>query len=373
MRRRIRAAWATLSSAPWRRAPWLLRRRPGVLATVAGACAVLAAAVASVPLFLSSAGTESIAVQADERCPRDMGATYNFIATAQGVASPPRDPFAPLADTLGPTSRWARFPGVLVGADPTDDTRVVVLTRNDALEHVDVIEGSPGPGLWITDRAARITGLGSGDQATISGVAVPVAGVYRDLAGTSFDDYWCSHVDVLLPEGPGAEPRDPVLLADQDTFAQLMGALHIAGAPPAALGAWEVPLRRELTMTDAEALIRDLACNGAYGTDLHWCTQPTALVEMLGALFPEPIRISDDARFVTELFASSLPFAVERTRGIQTSVGGGVWPVAAFAALAGAGLVAAAASLWFDRRRREVTLLTVRGVSPTGLGTKAVL
>ena len=29
--------------------------------------------------------------------------------------------------------------------------------------------------------------------------------------------------------------------------------------------------------------------------------------------------------------------------------------------------------MWFDRRRREVTLLTVRGVSPAGLGLKAVL
>ena len=43
------------------------------------------------------------------------------------------------------------------------------------------------------------------------------------------------------------------------------------------------------------------------------------------------------------------------------------------AALAGVGFVAAAAGLWCDRRRREVTLLTVRGVSPAALGLKAIL
>ena len=54
-------------------------------------------------------------------------------------------------------------------------------------------------------------------------------------------------------------------------------------------------------------------------------------------------------------------------------MGGGIWPIAGLAALAGLGLVAAAAALWFDRRRREVTLLTVRGVSPAAVGAKAVL
>ncbi len=65
--------WATGWSAPWRRAPFPLLRRPGVLATVAGASAVVVAALAAVPLFLSSAGTASIELQAAERCPRDTG------------------------------------------------------------------------------------------------------------------------------------------------------------------------------------------------------------------------------------------------------------------------------------------------------------
>jgi hypothetical protein len=55
----IRRAGATLASAPWRRAPFLLLRRPSVLISAAGACLVLAASMSAMPLFLSSAGTSA--------------------------------------------------------------------------------------------------------------------------------------------------------------------------------------------------------------------------------------------------------------------------------------------------------------------------
>src|SRR5262245_20343685 len=101
-----RGALATLGSAPWRRAPRLLLRRPGVLATVAGACTVLVAAVAAVPLFLSSVGSGAIEVQTQERCPTDTGATH----PTEWDDPAPRDPFMPLADRLGPSTWWRYFP-----------------------------------------------------------------------------------------------------------------------------------------------------------------------------------------------------------------------------------------------------------------------
>ena len=73
------------------------------------------------------------------------------------------------------------------------------------------------------------------------------------------------------------------------------------------------------------------------------------------------IEAPDADSFVRTYFGSSLPFVADRAGAIQTAVGGGIWPVAALAAVAGGGLVAATASLWFDRRQREVALLTVRG------------
>src|SRR5688500_3622023 len=101
MRARVRTAITTVRLVPWRRAPFLSLRRPGVLASVSGASALLAAALASVPVFLSSVGTEAVAVQAGDRCSRDTGATYGFLPTEENVTAPAPDPFAPLRADLG--------------------------------------------------------------------------------------------------------------------------------------------------------------------------------------------------------------------------------------------------------------------------------
>src|SRR5688572_33468433 len=88
----LRNATSTLASAPWRRAPLLLRRRPGVLLTIAAACAVMTTSLAAVPLFLSSVGTESVALQASERCPRDTGVSLHYLPSRNAETSPADDP-----------------------------------------------------------------------------------------------------------------------------------------------------------------------------------------------------------------------------------------------------------------------------------------
>ncbi len=202
--------WATGWSAPWRRAPFPLLRRPGVLATVAGASAVVVAALAAVPLFLSSAGTASIELQAAERCPRDTGVAL-VDPRAADVREARADPFVAVADRLGSTNRWTRLQLVpLAPVGVTDSTeQVTVLARDGALEHVDVVEGGDGAGVWLTDRAAGETGIGVGDRARLGGVEVPVAGVHRDLAGNSVDRFWCSNADLLLIRSQGADLVKP--------------------------------------------------------------------------------------------------------------------------------------------------------------------
>ncbi len=238
----------------------------------------------------------------------------------------------------------------------------MVLTRDGSTDHVDAIAGTPGaaPGAWLTDRAAEKTGLGPGDVATIDGAAVPVVGVYRDLAGPTVDDYWCAHADILLTRAEGTDLTlpPPVVLVDRPTFARLAADLGAEGVAVT----WETPLRGGMTVTDTAALIDDLACASPVAARLVWCAGPRAA--------PAP---ADRDRAVAGMFLTHLPFVVDRSGSIRTSVAGGVWPVAGLAALAGIGFVAAAGSLWVERRRREVTLLTVRGVSPAALGLKAVL
>jgi putative ABC transport system permease protein len=360
---RARAALDTLSSAPWRRAPWLLWRRPGVLVPTAGAAAVLAASLASVPLFLSSAGSEAVALQAAERCPRDTGATY-LIPPGPGSTLDAPDPFTPLADDLGPSVQWGRIETWLESPDGSGRTPVVVLFREGALDHLDVVEGSPRPGgVWVSDRAVAMTGVGRGAPAELGGVPTPVAGVYRDLAaGTISDPYWCAHRTDLLVQVRGMDlvPPPPVVIADRETWSRLEGSAESAVVE----AAWEAPLRSDLTVTEARRLVEDLGCKGPAATDLAWCGDGATL---------ERRHDVATAAFVRTNFASSLPFVADRAHGIQAAVGGGVWPVAVLAALAGAGLVAATALLWCDRRQREVALLTVRGVAPAAVASKAVL
>lgn len=364
----------TISSPPWRRAPGLLWSRPGVLATVAGACAVMAASVAAVPLFLSSAGTASVELQAAERCPTDTGATYRRGLTPSEVRAPEEDPFGPLTDALGPSNRWSRLAQVpLVGADPATPMPIWLVERDGALGHTEALTTTGGPGIWITDRAAEELDLASGDTAQVGTAQVSVAGVYRDLAGTSVDDYWCSLADALLLEVRGADLvlPPPMVLVDRETFADLMPALDV----PRAESAWEAPLRGGLTVQDTEGLVARLACRAEAGPVLAWCEdgRPPVGYSRQRDFTTREIPAVDDADFVTRFLDSHLPFVTQRSAAIKTAVGGGVWPMAGFASLAGAGLVAAAASLWFDRRRREVRLLIVRGVSPAALGLKAVL
>ena len=371
MSERLRAVWATASSTPWRRAPGLLLRRPGVLAAVAGACAVMVAAVTAVPLFLSSTGTAAVELQAAERCPRDTGVQLVRSVPAGEVRAPGPDPFAPLADRLATSNRWAGLDVTLAGPGPADPEPAWLLAREDATDHVEVVDGPRGDGVWIPDRAAEAAGLGVGDVARIGGTPVPVAAVYRDQAGADVDPFWCSNADRLLVQslGGGLVLPPPVLLVDPAVFASVMEDLAVAEVPAVV----EAGLRNGLTIEHAEQLVADLACHGARVGRLAWCEDGQPGIPVIGGTRPVLEQATDDEEFVERYFESSLPFVLGRARAIQTAVGSGIWPVAALASLAGAGLMAAAAALWFERRRREVLLLSVRGVSPVGLGTKAVL
>jgi putative ABC transport system permease protein len=346
-----------------------------MLLATAAACSVLAASLASVPLFLSAAGTEAVEVQAGERCPRDTGVTYPIPQKPGSLLGAP-DPFVPLDDELGPSVQWGRLETSLVGPDGARRTDVVVLYREGAFERLDLIAGAPIPGgVWVSDRLAGIAAIGEGDTPTLGGVPTPVAGVYRDLAaGTIPDPFWCAHRRDLLLEGADLVPPTPVVIADRETWFSLEGSAVSTRVD----AAWEAPLGRDLTVAEAGVLVDELACDGERAADLAWCAggvRPLVPSDAVPNATIDDRRIAapDATTFVERYFDSSAPFVVERARAIQTAVSGGVWPVAVLAAVAGAGLVAAAALLWCERRRRDVALLTVRGVAPTAIGVKAVL
>ena len=77
----LRPPSSVLDTAPWRRAPLLLRRSPAVLLAVLAAGLILGTAAAATPLFLTSAANAALARQMEERCPP----TYGFQVRSSGA------------------------------------------------------------------------------------------------------------------------------------------------------------------------------------------------------------------------------------------------------------------------------------------------
>jgi putative ABC transport system permease protein len=145
---------------------------------------------------------------------------------------------------------------------------------------------------------------------------------------------------------------------------------------PTATSAWEAGQRPDLTITELDGLVGELACRDGSGSELGWCAgggRPLVPGTQAGPFRDRTVADRGEADFVERFLGSSLPFVIDRARATQTSVAAGIWATAALAAIAGGGLVAAATSLWYERRRRELVLLSVRGVSPAALGVKACL
>src|SRR3546814_15909833 len=108
----------------------------------------MVAAVAAVPLFLSSVGSASLALQASERCPRDTGASVPLQLDAAGVEAPSDDPFSAVSDRLGPSNRWLSVQrAALVG--PVGETFASLLARDGALWTVDRKSVGEGKGLEV--------------------------------------------------------------------------------------------------------------------------------------------------------------------------------------------------------------------------------
>src|SRR3546814_55787 len=278
----------------------------------------MVAAVAAVPLFLSSVGSASLALQAAERCPRDTGASVPLQLDAAGVEAPSDDPFSAVSDRLGPSNRWLSVQrAALVG--PGGETFASLLARDGALEHVEVLESGSGSGVWVSDRGAELTGLAVGDTALVGRSELPVAGIYRDLAGTSVDDYWCSNADLVLLEQRGGDlvAPPPIVLLDPESLALAMRGATVATAQ----GAWEAPLRSGITVAEASSLVPTLGCATAESDALRWCEGPA---NAGAGPYPDELPVYEPADFVERYLRSHLPFVLARSDAIRPTVGGGI-------------------------------------------------
>lgn len=341
-------------TAPWRRAPLLGLRQPGVVAALLGATVILGIAAASGPLFLSSAGSAAVDRFTADFCPeqlepalasRDNPFDYSDAATRraddatvraafreQGLPAPYRILTADVVARLGAGGRRAPL---------------MLYSRADMLDHVRVRESADGEGLWFSDLELQRRGLRVGDQVSVAGARAPIVGSYQDLNGPGFGAdvprYWCSWSSAILVTLESRPP--PFVLADEATVARLAAAVP-SGRPDVA---WYSPVALDdLSVSRAEEIIA--ATDGLPTPTRFGLKGPS--VPKVGAGLAEPLAVA------------------ERTRdGLR----GPVIPVAVAGTLVALALLGGAGTYWAERRAAEVRLLSARGAGPPLLAVKAML
>lgn len=355
--RRIRILWLP----PWRRAPLRGWRSPSLFLGVAAAAFVLGLAGGSRAMFASSTARASLAHDVEEGCRFDVGLRVErTVAVAGGEAF---GPLAPL-DDAGRALDDAVAP--VEGIDPAVVTLIAdggqvsaggaqavvqLIERTGALRHIEVLDEAPGPGAWLPDVLADDLGVAAGDTvdvaATGTPVAVPVAGVYRDLR-PGRDRSWCSMRFFFEARTAGGSAPPPVVLFDEGT---LVPVLSDAGDRTAGVwweyapdpATWDLPTARDATA----ALKRTAdAVNN----------QSDPLGELLG-------------------YGGSsvdVPLSVRKAERTAASVESVAGPVALGTMGVAVVMLLVAARSWLARRAQEVTMLTLRGAGPAALGLKGM-
>lgn len=339
------------------RAPLLLFRFPATLLAVLVASLLLAVAGAASPLFVSSAGN---------------AAFQREIASDEGriPAFEIRKPSAVVDDIVGyrdaVVRRYLDLPGlgepIRAGVGSLGDVSVPngaggrldirVMTRQGAFDHVEVVEGGEGEGVWLSDRVANVLGIHAGDPIVVArlgdaGFRTRVTAVYHDLYLAPSDPYWTPFTGIIFPADPDDSPPPSFLLVSERTFNELQPRLN-----DRAEFVWDVPLEGVTSLDEARVLAGRLRRLG--GTLSDETTQLGAALASARYQTPIPTYVESADRTVTAILTP-----------IETI------------SLAGRGVAMAvviAAGVYVVRRRRvEFALLAARGVSPARLGVRVAV
>jgi len=197
-----------LTTPPFKRAFGLLLRKPSVLATVIGVSAILGVVGAMTPLFVSSSSSAALRRELEGRCPASIAGSTTLFGTLPG-----REPHSmsdlieenreiltghiPTHPALGEAEVILRGTVVNVstgnGGTPLTGRFVA---RDDFREHIELVAGGHGPGVYVDDVLAADLELGPGDRfifnAGSSSSEVTVQAVYAGLYDDLDDPYWCS-------------------------------------------------------------------------------------------------------------------------------------------------------------------------------------
>ncbi|MDQ0380390.1 ABC transporter permease [Amycolatopsis thermophila] len=335
--------------APWARAPWMLLRQPAVAVAIAAAAFLVALPAAAAALFLSAAGNASLRDQIADACPAYTGAHVQGGVRFDNGGPPLDERVRSLAAEGATVPRLSAPVVTLTSRARAGDGTVSLVARDRFADHVTVLDGGRGPGVWLPDGFAAERGIHVGDRVPVSQenhtVPMPVAAIYQDLRAQPDQPYWCGLVDLYRGKPLGEAAIYPLALVSRADFVDLARGTGAAATTTI-----------ELTV-DADGLTTANVDPVLDGLDrLRDNTNQAA------GQFSYGVR-----------FASALPAMAERADLVAGALTGTVVPLAAAATLAGLVVAGAAGGFWVDRRRAELTVLSARGVGPVALAGKAVL
>lgn len=359
-----------LTLSPWRRAPWRAVSIMSLSAGVAIAAFVLGLAAGSRPMFVSSAASGSLVGDIRDGCRFFAGLSiernvvYAPGGDFSGARYPPADDAAArsalddalagvdgldeVVTVIGPLVRVGPAPA---GGDGGSSFQMRMIARDGFESHIEVIDRGDRPGVWIPDNISALLGVRGGHSVVVGidgrDVVLPVAGTFFDLVQRR-DSHWCSVGPLLQEQRTGGAPP-PVLLMDRE----LLLDVYTGAGGITAFTRWEfAPPESGWALDQASATVTTLQAVAAASNN-----RATPLGEALG----RGESIADSAS------------AIQHARRTRATVSSAAGPIALATAGVAMLVLLTAARSWLDRRRREVTVLALRGAGPLAIAGKAVL
>jgi putative ABC transport system permease protein len=254
----------------WSKAPLVLLRYPGLFVSIAVGALLLALAASAYPLFISSSASELVAARIhDSSYTRwAVGMMYRngtlplpgpdrngdieprVDAIFEGLVAPSPYLGDPLESALAPVASIS-----VAGEQERRDTRL--FTGEQALGHVEILEGSARGGVMVPDLISDALDITPGERIVIGTpddgtVTLPVGGIYRALYRGGASGYWRPWTDELTLYCSLCAPPPQAVIVPKDRFADAVRAIGLDHAAYA----WQSPVLRDLTLQEAEDAAR---------------------------------------------------------------------------------------------------------------------
>jgi FtsX-like permease family len=241
----------------WRKAPFVLRRHPAVLAAVLVLSGLVALAASSPPLVRAGVASDALKQRLRDFSPLAAGLEVS-VPAAPTKGDPARrraaERFGRSLPELGRPVLSSLFDEVV----DEGGGNVVLLARSGVRGHVHLERRVAGNGVWIADSTATPGHIEPGDVITLGGPDEPharvrVVGIYRRLttvdAGSA---YWANWVQDIRSVNPDSIPPPPFMLVPPALFERLARELT-----PAVENRFEYPVDPHgITLTGARRLLQ---------------------------------------------------------------------------------------------------------------------